>query len=45
MVDAFDAHFVGKTAAFLAWLWLGAAIVRAGTPVGSRFRRSQAQPA
>ncbi len=36
MADAFDAHSVGKTLAFLAWLWLGAAIVRAGTPLRSR---------
>ena len=32
MVDAFDAHTVGKAVAFFAWLWLGAAIVRSGTP-------------
>jgi hypothetical protein len=40
MADALDAHLAGKAAAFGAWLWLGAAIVRAGTPPGSRFRRS-----
>jgi hypothetical protein len=45
MADALDAHLVGKAAAFLTWLWLGAAIVRAGTPVGSRCRRSGPQPA
>ena len=38
MADAFDAHYLAKTVAFFAWLWLGAAIVRAGTPVGSSFR-------
>jgi hypothetical protein len=35
MVDALDAHAIGKAIAFLAWLWLGTAIVRAGTPAGS----------
>jgi len=43
MADAFDAHFLLKAAAFGAWLWLGAAIVRAGTPVGSRLPRSEAR--
>lgn len=38
MADAFDAHYVLKAVAFLAWLWLGAAIVRAGAPVAPRFR-------
>lgn len=38
MADAFDAHFVLKAIAFVAWLWLGAAIVRAGAPPGSRVR-------
>lgn len=38
MADAFDAHAVAKTVAFLAWLWLGVAIVRAGTRSGSRAR-------
>jgi hypothetical protein len=42
MADAFDAHFFLKAAAFLAWLWLGAAIVRAGTPVGSQHARPEA---
>jgi hypothetical protein len=40
MADAFDGHAVGKTVAFLAWTWLGAAIVRAGTPSARRFRGS-----
>lgn len=38
MADAFDAHTIGKTVAFIAWLWLGAAIVRAGAPAASRGR-------
>jgi hypothetical protein len=42
MADAFDAHYLLKAAAFLAWVWLGVAIVRAGTTVGSWFRRSGA---
>jgi hypothetical protein len=42
MADAFDGHYAGKAVAFLAWLWLGAAIVRAGTPVAARFRALQA---
>jgi hypothetical protein len=33
MADAVDAHAAGKAVACFAWLWLGAAIVRAGTPV------------
>ncbi|HSZ36254.1 MAG TPA: hypothetical protein VK773_04100 [Acidimicrobiales bacterium] len=40
MADAFDAHYAGKAVAFFAWLWLGAAIVRAGTPVASASGRS-----
>lgn len=36
MADAFDAHSGAKAVAFFAWLWLGAAIVRAGTPVAAR---------
>ncbi len=36
MADAFDARFLLKAVAFLAWLWLGAAIVRAGDPDASR---------
>lgn len=41
MADAFDAHYVLKATAFLAWLWLGAAIVRAGAlPAASRARGS-----
>jgi hypothetical protein len=44
MADAFDAHAVGKAVAFLAWLLLGAAIVRAGgAPVGSRVRSPEAR--
>jgi hypothetical protein len=39
MADAFDAHTIGKTVAFIAWLWLGAAIVRAGTRAVSLARR------
>lgn len=35
MADAFDAHPVAKAVAFFAWLWLGAAIVRAGAPARS----------
>lgn len=35
MADAFDAHSVGKGVAFVAWLWLGAAIVHLSTPVRS----------
>ena len=44
MVDALDAHYGAKAVVFFAWLWLGLAIVRAGTPVSSRFRalRSEA---
>lgn len=38
MADAFDRHYLAKAIAFFAWLWLGVAIVRAGTPVASRFR-------
>jgi hypothetical protein len=45
MADALDAHSIGKAVAFLAWLLLGAAIVRAGTPVGSRRRAPGTQPA
>jgi hypothetical protein len=45
MADAFDAHAVGKAVAFMAWLWLGAAIVRAGMPQRSRSRPRWAQPA
>jgi hypothetical protein len=45
MADAFDAHSVSKAVAFMAWLWLGAAIVWAGTPRQSRFRTPSAQPA
>jgi uncharacterized BrkB/YihY/UPF0761 family membrane protein len=41
MSDAFDAHAFGKAVAFLAWLWLGAAIVRAGTPVTARLRTTR----
>jgi hypothetical protein len=44
MADAFDAHSLLKAAAFLAWLWLGAAIVWAGTPVGSQLPRPEAGP-
>jgi hypothetical protein len=40
MADAFDAHAVGKAVAFLAWLWLGAAIVRAGAPRSREGARS-----
>jgi hypothetical protein len=32
MADAFDRHEAAKAVAFFAWLWLGAAIVQAGTP-------------
>ena len=45
MADAVDAHAFGKAVAFMAWLWLGAAIVRAGTPLRSRFRARWAQRA
>lgn len=45
MVDALDAHFWGKAVVFLAWLSLGVAIVRAGTPGASRFRVSGTRPA
>ena len=41
MADAFDAHFIGKAVAFFAWLWLGAAIVRAGASVQSRLRAAE----
>jgi hypothetical protein len=44
MGDALDAHSVGKAVACMAWLWLGAAIVGAGTPLRSRFRTAWAQP-
>lgn len=43
MADAFDAHTPGRAVAFLAWLWLGAAIVRAGRPVAARSRRPKAR--
>jgi hypothetical protein len=42
MADAFDAHYLLKASAFLAWLWLGAAIIRAGTPVVASFGGSGA---
>lgn len=45
MVDAFHAHSIGKAVAIWAWLWLGAAIVRAGVPVGSRSRASMVRSA
>jgi hypothetical protein len=38
MADAFDANSIGKTVAFIAWLWLGVAIVRAGTPAPAASR-------
>jgi hypothetical protein len=44
MADAFDAHYFLKAVAFLAWVWLGVAIVRAGTTVGSGFNRSGVPP-
>ncbi|HWF16819.1 MAG TPA: hypothetical protein VG244_11605 [Acidimicrobiales bacterium] len=37
MADAFDRYNYGlKALACIAWLWLGTAIVRAGTPTASR---------
>jgi hypothetical protein len=36
MADAFDAHYLLEAVAFLAWLWLGVAILRAGTPAATR---------
>ena len=37
MADAFDRYnYVLKALACFAWLWLGSAIVRAGTPIASR---------
>jgi cytochrome bd-type quinol oxidase subunit 2 len=37
MADAFDRYNYGlKAVASFAWLWLGTAIVRAGTPAASR---------
>lgn len=44
MADAFDNHYVLKALAFVAWLWLGAAIVRAGAPVASGLRGTGAPP-
>ena len=46
MIDALDAHYLAKALVFFAWLWLGVAIVWAGTPVSSRFRapRAEASP-
>lgn len=45
MADAFDGHAVGKAVGCMAWLWLGAAIVGAGTPRNARFRAPWAEPA
>jgi hypothetical protein len=36
MTDAFDAHYLLEAVAFLAWLWLGVAILRAGTSAATR---------
>lgn len=41
MSDAFDRYnYFLKAVACFAWLWLGTAIVRAGTPAGFRAARS-----
>ena len=45
MADAFDRYSYGlKAIACFAWLWLGAAIVRAGTPTTSRAAGRGAVP-
>ena len=45
MADAFDRYSYGlKAVACFAWLWLGTAIVRAGTPITSRAARREVAP-
>jgi hypothetical protein len=45
MADAFDRYSYGlKAVACFAWLWLGTAIVRAGTPTTSRASVREAAP-
>jgi hypothetical protein len=45
MADAFDRYNYGlKAVASFAWLWLGTAIVRAGTPTTSRAAARGAVP-
>lgn len=41
MADALDAHTAAKGVAFFAWLWSGAAVVRAGTRSGSAAVRAR----
>jgi hypothetical protein len=45
MADAFDRYNYGlKALACIAWLWLGTAIVRAGTPTTSRAAHGEVDP-